>query len=136
MSNLPITVDCFGYDSVAVGDWALAISDPNYNNHVFGNSVTPANLDAIDYKVWIPQAGNYTLTMVAYRNNICPIVDVDIDGSEVASFDLNGVETYNHKYSETAIAITAGVHTVRFRVHGSTSGGYNFYLNRFFFKRE
>jgi hypothetical protein len=113
-----ITVLPFAYDSIGQGTWAFT-STPNAWSGYFWQNSSHADGDNISYKVYLA-AGTYSIRLLARKGNNAPVVDIDIDGAEVASFDLYaGSDQENQLLSDTGNVIsTGGLKTLRLRVDG------------------
>ena len=116
----------WNWDAVNQGSWAKYI-DSNYMYNGYVKSNPAANGDEIDFKAYM-SAGTYTLKMMALTYNSAGIVDIDIDGVEVASFDLyNASVVRNAVQTQANITVSAaGVKTITFRIDGknASSSGY------------
>ena len=118
----PIVQD-FDAVSSSSGHWSIGISGSAYWNHYLTSSVNTA---WIIYKVFLAK-GTYKLWGRCYKSTATGILDVDIDTSEVASFDTYaGSGSWNNVISAADIVIAAsGLKDVRLRIdgkHGSSSG--------------
>ena len=113
------------YSSIGAGTWAYVVDGAHMTNGYWNNTTT-ADLDNITYKVRLA-IGTYTLRILYYENDDEGIVDFDIAGAEVASFDLyNAAPTRNSVQSQAAIAVaTAGIKDFRVRVHGKNGASSN-----------
>lgn len=118
------------YESIGQGDWGLNKSGHGwFENDVTGG--TPLDGDNVSYRVYL-SAGTYTLKLVALESAYCGIHDIDIDGTEVASFDMYDAYNYMKVKTQTDIAITStGWKTLRVRIDGknASSVGYFSYIN-------
>jgi len=106
------------YDSIGQGTYVTQINSSQFFNGAFYNS-SLADGDNISYKVFLA-AGTYTLRLLVMTGSNAPILDVDIDAAEVASFDLyTGSTVYNSLQSQVDIAVaTSGLKTLKLRVDG------------------
>lgn len=81
-----------------------------------------------DYKVYL-DAGTYTFLIYYIQLATAGIVDIDLDGVEIGSFDgYNGSTIYNLRYTVTGISVAAaGLKTIRLRQDGKneSSSGYS-----------
>lgn len=125
-----ITILPFNYESIGQGTWVLQDGAGTCWGEWMWRNTTNANADNITYKVYLAK-GTYTLALLLCKHGSAPIVDVDIDGVEKASFDLyEVVSAKNIRVTQTAIVMTAGLKDLRIRVDGKNgaSGGYQFHI--------
>jgi len=120
----------FAYSSIGQGTFSFWIQDINIPfAYVFRNTST-ADGDNISYDIYL-DAGTYTLRILHMRYGSAGILDVDIDGVEVASFDLYRATYAVTLSTETSISIaTAGRKTLRLRIDGkhADSSDYAMYI--------
>lgn len=112
------------YSSIGQGTWAYSMTASQIRQGYFENTST-ADGDNISFQTYLG-AGTYTLYFITYKTSACGIVDIDIDGGEVASFDLYAAgDTFNTTVNQASIAVaTSGIKTIRVRLdgkHGSSS---------------
>lgn len=122
-----ITILPINYASIGQGTWVLAIEDVKYLQGVFYNT-SNTNGDNISYKAYLA-AGTYSLRLLLMTNANGGIIDVDIDGGEVASFDsYSGSAAQNVFFNATGITVAvSGLKTLRFRVDGKNASGTDYY---------
>ncbi len=122
-----ITLLPWNYDSIGQGSWTLFNSTPELFAGDFRN--VPANdLDNFTILAYLA-AGTYTLRVLYTGAGSYGIVDIDVDGVQVGSYDgFNPPVTYNNVLNITGIVVaTPGIKDIRVRVHGKNpaSLGYN-----------
>lgn len=123
-----ITISPENYDSIGAGAHSFSASTARTHNVAFYSS--GANLDNVSYKVYLA-AGTYSIRFnLVTADNQC-IMDVDIDGVEVASWDLYTVPfTNNVLKTQTGIVIAAsGLKTLRIRADGKNAASAAFYYD-------
>jgi hypothetical protein len=113
-----ITILPYNYNTIGQGTWAIGISTAQALCYFFYNG-SNANLDNFTVKAYLA-AGTYTLRLLVFTQNTSAILDIDINGVEVASFDLYSAGVvYNVIKTQTAIVVAAsGLKTLTFRIHG------------------
>jgi len=108
----------YDYESIGQGVWEMVI---DYNQFLCGfwQNASNADLDNISYKVYLDK-GTYTLGILGVVDTNKGILDIDIDGVEVASFDQYATsKMYNQWFSKTGISIpSSGLKTLRCRIDG------------------
>lgn len=117
-------------DAVGQGVWVRLVN----NVHVYnGNLYNASNADGDNFTVnFRCMTGTWTLRFNASKSTNRCIIDVDLDGGEVGSFDLYAVALDKVNVEEVAgLAITGGTHTLRFRADGQNgaSTGFTFVCN-------
>jgi len=118
------------YDSIGQGTWSYGSFGGNqFLNGVFTNSAAPADGDNVSYKVYLAK-GTYTLIVFGGKDTNAGIMDIDIDGTEVASFDQYAdTQTTNVRFEKTGINITSdGIKTLRFRVDGKNANSTDYII--------
>lgn len=112
-------------DAIGQGVWARAIAGASpYNGYYSNTSVADGDNISLSFRC---MAGTYTFGMNGYKLANCGILDIDIDTVEVASFDLYAaVGDPENVETQAGIAITAGAHTLRLRVHGKNGASAGF----------
>jgi len=125
------------YDSIGQGTWIIGVDSIVQWNAVWRNS-SLADGDNISYKVYLT-AGTYTFYSLFKTYSGAAIMDIDIDGVEVASFDgYSAGIVANVLFSQPNIVVAeSGVKTVRLRVDGrhASSTGWSLNLINFQFAR-
>ncbi len=119
-----ITIIPLNYDSVGQGTWVTNLDVANLLSMRVRNS-SANDADNISYKVSLG-AGTYSLRMIYEKNSDAPIVDFDIDATEVGSVDTYGSGN-NHEDTTTGIVIAdSGLKTLKVRADGKngSSSGY------------
>jgi hypothetical protein len=113
--------------SVGAGTWVLTIDAQAYQSAYFNNFAAAANGDNCTFYVSLG-AGTYAIKALVLTGNNRGVLDIDIGGTEVASFDTYAaVAMYNVEKSQTGINIaTSGIKELRLRVDGRNvaSSGY------------
>jgi len=119
------------YSAINQGTWAWVQSAAHLFN-AYWNNTSAADADEIDYKVYLAK-GTYTLAVLGGDGPSLGIIDIDIDGVEVASFDLYDAGwTVFQMDTQASISIAAaGLKTLTLRVDGKngSSSGYNTLIN-------
>ena len=115
------------YSAVNAGTWATWVDAESFFGWVFGNS-THDDLDEVDYQAYMA-AGTYTFMILINKSPESGILDIDVNGVEVASFDLYTAGwSRNNRLTQAAIAIaTSGLKTITFRVDGKHASSTNHY---------
>lgn len=113
-----ITILPWNYDSIGAGIFVLSTQPTDVLNGYLYNSAA-ANLDNLSYRAALA-AGTYTLRFICRTNNDAAILDFDIDGVEVASFDCYSAGVVNNViFTQAGIVIAAdGLKTIRLRSDG------------------
>jgi len=116
-----ITIMPYAYQSIGQGTWAFGSSASQALYFFYYNGLG-VNGDNISYNVYLA-AGTYTLRLLILTSTNSGILDVDIDSTEVASFDqYSSPSVYNVLNSQTGIVIaSAGLKTLRLRVDGKNA---------------
>ena len=133
-----IFVPLLAYSNIPQGTWTYGTDSSDYFQMKIYNS-TAADADAIEFQVWLAK-GTYTVVLHGEALSDSGILDIQIDGVEVASFDQYNGGAYGHNktWSQAAIAIaTSGIKTLKVIVDGkhASSSSYtarisSIYLNR------
>ncbi len=124
-----IFIGLFAYSSIGQGTWAFRTPGaPGWGADIFDNDGSVADGDNISFKVYLAK-GTYTLAIVTLKGANAAIVDFDIDGGEVASFDLyNAGALQNQRLTDTGNVIaTEGLKTLRMRVDGKNGSSSAYY---------
>lgn len=120
------TILPFSYDSMGQGNWEYVYEQYGYTEGLIYNS-SNTDGDNISYIVSLPK-GTYTFILFGKTHPAYGIVDIDINDTEVASFDLYGTNTDNVRQVETGIEITeSGVKTLKLRVDGKNPSASNYF---------
>lgn len=115
-------------DVVGQGTWVYVLTaDADLYNGIFFNS-SDTDGDNFTCNFRCP-AGTYTLRFNAPKAAVRAIVDVDIDGSEEGSFDLNGAIDPINIEEISGLVLSAGEHTIKFRIDGKTGTNYFFAIS-------
>lgn len=125
-----IEIAPFAYSAIGQGVWALIIDANQYKNGAWWNP-SQANLDNISYAIYLDK-GTYTLGILGWKGSGAGIMDIDIDGTEVTSFDLYAAPAvvYNQWSSQAGIIIAnAGRYTLKLRVDGKNPLSSSFGIN-------
>lgn len=124
-----ITILPLSYDSIGQGTWVVGALVPQYLGWQFYNS-THANLDNISWKVYLA-AGTYTLLWLVTTWINGAIVDFDVNGTEIASFDIYSAgDVRNVLKKQTGIVIGAsGLYTLKLRADGKNPASGDYYCN-------
>ena len=122
-----ITILPLSYDGIGQGTWALYYGSSQYLYGQFYNS-SHADGDNITYRVYL-DAGTYTLLAVTRTQNTSGIIDIDIDGVEVASFDLYSASlAHDVRQTQSGIAVAGpGVKELRLRLDGKNPSASDYY---------
>lgn len=122
--NGHIVLFLHNYNSIGQGTWVMGGAGDKWAQNVFENS-SAGNGDNISCKVYLAQ-GTYTLRMIFQKSTVCPVVDIDVDGTEEGSVDTyTASPSDNNIYTITGITVaTAKILDIRIRAdgkHGSSS---------------
>lgn len=123
-----LTILPYAFDSIGQGTWLPWLSAFQVMQGGIRNS-TRADGDNLSYQVYL-SAGTYTLILFTYHGTSFGIMDIDIDGNEVASFDLyKAIPQYNHRHIQAGIVIPAsGLYALRCRADGKNPASTFFYI--------
>lgn len=113
-----IVVLPWNYQSIGAGLWVFGLVESQWSDYPWENS-TRADGDNISYNVYL-EAETYTLCLLCYTSVSRGIVDIDINATEVASFDLySAVPASNVIKTQPGIVIpSADLKTLKLRMHG------------------
>lgn len=122
----------YNYQTIGQGTWAISSAvGPSIHGGTFSNSASKADGDNFTMEVYLAK-GTYTLRALINTYLDCGVLDIDIDGGEVASFDTySGGNVYDVVFSQTSIAVaTSGLKTLTFRLDGKngSSSSYAAYI--------
>jgi hypothetical protein len=110
------------YDSISQGSWSIQANKSNciFNGYTWNPSA--ADGDSINYKVSLDK-GTYTLKLLVVTSNSRGIIDIDIDGNEVASFDCYSASGGNNiSKVQTGIVVSAsGMKELKIRIDGKNA---------------
>ena len=118
------------YSAVGQGTWVWTGDSNSWAGGYVYNS-TEANGDNLSYPIWC-EAGTYTVFLLSIINTNSGKIEIDIDGTAVATFDAyGGALLYNQQFTQAGISISAGAHTVKVLLAGknASSSGYVGHLN-------
>lgn len=107
-------------DSVGQGTWALVISNDYQFNSTLDNRTTHADGDNCSFEVYLDK-GTYVLLLFYERFTTRPIVDIDIEGVEVASVDQYGAAAQLVDKTTGISIASAGLKTLTIRVDGKNA---------------
>lgn len=117
------------YDSISQGTWSIQSNKPNclFNGYLWNPS--SGDGDSVNYKVSLDK-GTYTLKLLVVTGPSRGIVDIDIDGNEVASFDLyHATGGSNLSKIQTGIVISnSGIKELKIRIDGKNVASTTYYL--------
>ena len=116
----------FSYESIGQGTWGIVADAGQFTENLFYNS-SNADGDNISYKAEL-SAGTYTLDLFGKTHTAYAIVDISIDGTVAATFDLYGVNTDNVRQRETDIVVaSSGVKEIKVTVNGKNPSASNYF---------
>lgn len=126
------------YSAIGQGVWTIMTSGSQWAGFIH-NGNGDADGDNISFEAYLAE-GTYTLGLLALIGDSLAIVDIDIEGSEVASFDLYyATPQYNQRFTQADIAIaSSGLKTITLRVDGrnASSTGWACYFTYIAFWRQ
>jgi hypothetical protein len=124
-----ITLLPYNYDSIGAGTWELRPGGTSQAMLYFSNA-SHADLANFTLKAYL-SAGTYTMRVLGIKSSPNGIVDIDIDASEVMTFDQYDASTlYNEVWTQTGITIsTAGLKSIKVRVDGKNPSSGNHYVD-------
>ena len=116
------------YSVIGQGTWVLSGSADRYFYFSFLNT-SNADGDNLSYNAYLTK-GTYSLILVADKYYSRGIVDIDIDGVEVASFDCYNASALNNvRFIETNIVILSnGLKTIKLRIDGKNASSSDYYF--------
>jgi len=117
----------FSYDSIGQGTW-VAWTDSNQAYRGIYNS-SNADGDNISYKIYLAK-GTYKLICLASKNADRAIMQILLDGSEIASWDLyNDSMVNNALLSQDNIAVNSdGIKTITIKANGHNASSSGYYV--------
>jgi len=125
-----ITILPLSYEAIGQGTWEVAAPSAELVGTLTNNP--PNDLDNLSYEAYLA-AGTYTILLVGQHGAGGGIVDIDIEGTEVATFDLYNAATVKNQLDEDAgnVIATAGIKTITLRLHGkhASSAAYRLQFN-------
>lgn len=125
-----IFILAINYDSIGAGSLGLALNSLAFLGYEMVSG--GADLENFLYKAYLG-AGTYTLQMILRTSTNYGILDIDIDDTEVASFDLYSADTYNVTKTQTGIVVaSAGLKTIKLRVDGKNASSTDHYVRPIF----
>ena len=112
-------------DSVGQGTWTKSMGASYLYSAIYCNA--DANGDNFTLKCFL-SAGTYTIKLAGYRLTDAPIVDVDVDGANVASFDMYGAADGAYIFNPDTgnVVKTSGVKDIKIRVDGKNASSSNY----------
>lgn len=112
------------YTNVVAGAWGSGTG----GDYSFITNTSGANSDEIEYEMYLLK-GTYTLEVMHRTSHNAGTVDIDINGSEAASFDYYAAsESYGNTQSQTSITVsTGGLKTITMRIDGKNASSSGFY---------
>lgn len=123
-----INILAFNYSAINAGAWATTSRALQPLGFDLLNT-THADLDEIDFLAYLA-AATYTLRVLTETNVSDGIVDIDIDGVEVASHDLYtpGLSWGVFKTTTGIVIANSGLKVITWRCHGKNAASNNHYL--------
>ncbi len=132
-----ITILPQSYSAIIQGAWVWLSQANQWGGFCWRNSFN-ADGDEIHYAAYLAK-GTYTVGLFCLTASANPILDIYIDGDEVASFDLyTAGPAPNSWFTQTSISVSvSGLKTIKLKVDGKngSSSGHNVYLSYFVFWR-
>lgn len=118
----------FTYSAIGQGTWDWYFRSNDWASGFMENG-SLANGDNISYTIWT-EAGTYTVFALGLTVGDSGIMEIEIDGTSVASFDQYGSLTDNVQFTQTGVVISGGAHTVKVNCNGknASSSGYHLRL--------
>ena len=105
--------------SVGAGTWTRLVSNTYPYCGYFTNIAAAADGDNFSVEFWCP-AGVYTVRVNVAKLLNSAIFDLDIDGVEIGSIDLNAGPDNLFILEVNNVTLAEGPHTMRYRVDGRT----------------
>lgn len=116
------------YFAIEQGTWGYSTEAGQV---LAGGLVNTSNADgdSLSYKIFLP-AGTFTLFYFTWQSGNRGILDIDIDGNEVASFDnYSSPAVKNVLHTQAGIVIaSAGIKTLTIRVDGKNPSSSDYYV--------
>jgi len=132
----PVVIWPWAYKTVVQGTWELVSNSDYFSAKGWYNS-SLNNGDEIHYNVYLA-AGTYRIWLVYVRYTDRGILDIYVDDTEVASFDMYGSSSQCEITSDSGNTIsTSGLKTIKLKVDGqnASSSGYHARINALIFER-
>lgn len=125
------------YNSIGQGTFAIGTTTNAIRNELF-DTTTAADGDNYTFEAFMAK-GTYTMRVIGSKSSSRGIVDFDIDGVEVSSWDMYDPSgAHNQVHTETGITISeSGIKTITVRTDGknASSTGYYFPISQIAFWR-
>jgi hypothetical protein len=121
-----ITIIPMNYSSVIQGTWANVKTTDSITGYKFQNN--SGDGDELNYKIGL-DSGTYTIGAVVQKDNNRGILDFELDGSSLGTYDCySGSADDNERAEVTSVNVaSAGLKTLGLKVNGkngSSSGHY------------
>lgn len=122
----PVLILLWDYQSVGQGNWTF-LSQASWSAWPWYNS-SNGDGDNLSFNRYLA-AGTYTIRAVYSQATARGILDIDIDGVEVASLDMYGPPAVNQIATDTGnVVSTPGLKTIRLRVDGKHASSTHYYV--------
>lgn len=107
-------------DSTEQGTWSVQEDETNINNFFFTNT-TAANADAVSFKVGLV-AGTYSLIVIYAKSTDTAIIQVNLNGVQIASIDsYNGSTTRENVSRTNSISVSNGLVNLQIKANGKNA---------------
>lgn len=116
-------------DSTEQGTWGVQEDESNINNFFFTNT-TAANADAVSFKVGLV-AGTYSLIVIYAKSTDTAIIQVNLNGAQIASIDAYNAVTTRENISRTnSISVSSGLVNLQIKANGknASSSSYKVFI--------
>lgn len=126
-----IAIPLMSPQSVGQGTWGFTLASDRPFGFYLQNT-SNADGDNVTFNVWLDK-GTYTLLLVCDKSLGAPILDIDVDAVEIATFDLyaDPLQKGQILLDTGNVITTSGLKALRLRVDGKnpSSGDYQANLN-------
>jgi hypothetical protein len=115
------------FDTVVQGTWAGQVVTDHYGCGYIHNGGSSTDGDEITAKILLMK-GTYRLKCFCRTVATAGILDVEIDGSQIAQFDLySAVDTQNVEMEQTGITVaSSGIKTLGLKINGKNGSSSNY----------
>jgi len=123
----PVVIWPWAYKTIIQGSWTF-YTNSDYFSGIIYYSASHNNGDEIHYNVYLA-AGTYKIWLIGARDSDRGIMDIYIDDTEVASFDMYGASAPKKIWSDSGNVVSvSGLKTIKIKADGKNADSSNYTL--------